>query len=110
MQNTRLRKFSGQALLQLESWSENPWRRKSLLAIIFFGGFSTGASIGSLAGALSFLDPLAALLCVAITELAIWVRKPLLRRGGDRLLLGIIDMARMGLIYGLILEGFKASV
>ncbi|HBU27418.1 MAG: DUF565 domain-containing protein [Synechococcus lacustris] len=110
VQNTRLRLYGSQALLQLESWSQNPWRRYSLLLIIFLGGFSTGASIGALAGALSFLDPLAALLCVLVAELAIRVRKPLLRKGGDRLLLGLLDMARMGVIYGLLLEGFKASV
>ena len=110
MQNTRLRLYGSQALLQLESWSQNPWRRYSLLLIIFLGGFSTGASIGALAGALSFLDPLAALLCVLVAELSIRVRKPLLRKGGDRLLLGLLDMARMGVIYGLLLEGFKASV
>ncbi|MFS6819563.1 DUF565 domain-containing protein [Synechococcus lacustris Tous-12m] len=45
-----------------------------------------------------------------VAELAIRVRKPLLRKGGDRLLLGLLDMARMGVIYGLLLEGFKASV
>ncbi len=66
--------------------------------------------MGALAGAMNFLDPLAALLFVILAELAIRVRKPLLRKGGDRLLLGLLDMARMGLIYGLLLEGFKASV
>ncbi|MDA1170723.1 MAG: DUF565 domain-containing protein [Cyanobacteria bacterium] len=110
MQNTRLHIFGGKALLQLESWTQNPWRRASLLAIIFFGGFIIGASVGALAGAMSFLDPLAALLFVVLAELAIRARKPLLRKGGDKLLLGLLDMARMGLVYGLLLEGFKASV
>jgi len=88
VQNTRLHIFGGRALLQLE----------------------IGASVGALAGAMSFLDPLAALLFVVLAELAIRARKPLLRKGGDKLLLGLMDMARMGLVYGLLLEGFKASV
>jgi hypothetical protein len=34
----------------------------------------------------------------------------LLNQGGDQLSLGLLDMGRIGLIYGLLLEGFKASV
>ena len=110
MQNTRLQRYGAQALLQLEGWAANPWRRLSLLLIVLLGGFSIGASLGSVAGALAFLDPLAALLCVGLTELAIRIRRPLLNQGGDQLSLGLLDMGRIGLIYGLLLEGFKASV
>jgi hypothetical protein len=31
----------------------------------------------------------------------------LLRRQGDRLILQLLDMARLGLLYGLLLDGFK---
>jgi len=110
MQNTRLQRYGAQALQRLEGWAANPWRRLSLLLIVLLGGFSIGASLGSVAGALAFLDPLAALLCVGLTELAIRMRRPLLNQGGDQLSLGLLDMARIGLIYGLLLEGFKASV
>ena len=34
-------------------------------------------------------------------------RGPLLRREGDRLILQLLDMARIGLLYGLLLDGFK---
>jgi hypothetical protein len=44
---------------------------------------------------------------VAAIELAIRARGPLLRRSGDGLVLQLIDMARIGLLYGLLLDGFK---
>jgi hypothetical protein len=31
----------------------------------------------------------------------------LLRRQGDRLILQLLDMARLGLLYGVLLDGFK---
>ena len=40
-------------------------------------------------------------------ELAIRARGPLIRRGGDALVLKLLDMTRIGLIYGLLLDGFK---
>ena len=47
---------------------------------------------------------------VGASELAIRARKPLKRRSSNQLSLGLLDMARMGLIYGLLLEGIKTSV
>jgi len=35
------------------------------------------------------------------------LRGPLLRQRDQAVLLGLLDMARMGLLYGLLLEGFK---
>jgi hypothetical protein len=110
MQNTRLRRYGSQGLLQLERWAANPWRRYSLLLIVLLGGFAFGANLGAVSGALNFLDPLAALVVVGLAELAIRLRRPLVQKQGDQLGLGLLDMARMGLIYGLLLEGFKASI
>ena len=53
------------------------------------------------------MDPLGALICVLAMEAAIRARGPLLRRRGDRLALQMLDMARIGLLYGLLLDGFK---
>ena len=50
---------------------------------------------------------MAAVLCVAAIELAIRMRRPLLKRTGDRLGLQLVDMTRFGFSYGLLLEGFK---
>ena len=56
------------------------------------------------------IDPVGALVVVAASELAIKARRPLLKRGGDKLPLGLLDMARMGIVYGLLLEGVKSSI
>ena len=44
-----------------------------------------GNAVGTLTGARSFLDPVAAVLCVAAIELAIRLRRPLLDRKSTRL-------------------------
>ena len=91
----------------LERWAANPWRRLSLLLIVLLISFSIGGVVGSITGALAKLDPIGALICVVLMELAVRVRGPLLRRAGDRLGLQLLDMTRMGLLYGLLLDGFK---
>jgi len=75
--------------------------------ITLLSGFVLGNGLGTVAGAVDFLDPLAALLCVVAIELAIRARRPLLQRDGDRLGLQLLDMTRVGFSYGLLLEGFK---
>ena len=111
MQNTRLRRRGALAFQQLTAWATNPWRRSSLLLIVLLAGFVSGTSLGALAGAVDAFDPLAALICVLVFELAIRLRRPLLRQiGSERLALDLLDMSRMGVTYGLLLEGFKASV
>jgi len=111
MQNTRLRRRGALAFQQLTVWATNPWRRSSLLLIVLLAGFVSGTSLGALAGAVDAFDPLAALVCVLVFEMAIRLRRPLRRRvGSERLALDLLDMARMGVTYGLLLEGFKASV
>lgn len=92
---------------RLERWAENPWRRLSLQLIILLLSFSIGGAVGSITGALAQLDPIGALVCVATLELAIRLRGPLLRRSDQRLGLHLLDMARIGLLYGLLLDGFK---
>jgi len=44
---------------------------------------------------------------VLLLELATRVRGPLLRQNRDRLGLQLLDMGRIGLLYGLLLDGFK---
>ena len=102
-QQTGFQERVAQARAALESWAANPWRRLSLLLI----SFSIGGAVGSITGTLAKLDPVGALICVAAIELAIRARGPLIRRGGDALVLQLLDMTRIGLLYGLLLDGFK---
>ncbi len=106
-QRTRLQQSLGGAWPRLEQWAANPWRRLSLLLMVLLVAFVIGNAIGTVSGARAFLDPVAALLCVVLIELAIRVRGPLRRRPGDRLGLELVDMGRLGFSYGLLLEGFK---
>ncbi|MBU6354773.1 MAG: DUF565 domain-containing protein [Cyanobacteria bacterium REEB498] len=106
-QRTRLQQSLGGAWPRLEQWAGNPWRRLSLLLIVLLGAFVIGNAIGTVTGARAFLDPVSALLCVVLIEVAIRLRGPLRRRSGDRLGLELLDMGRLGFSYGLLLEGFK---
>ena len=74
---------------------------------MLLSSFVVGNALGTVTGARSFLDPLAALICVTAIELAVRARRPLLNRSGDRLGLQLLDMTRLGFSYGLLLEGFK---
>jgi hypothetical protein len=105
-QQTRFQRRITQAGDRIETWAQNPWRRLSLLLIVLLGAFVVGGSIGSIIGALSLLDPLGALVCVLGIELAARLRRRLLFHP-VRLRLQVLDMARMGLLYGLLLDGFK---
>lgn len=92
---------------RLESWAANPWRRLSLLLIALLACFMLGNAMGTVTGARSYLDPLAALICVVAIELAIRVRQPLRQSRPDPLAVQLLDMGRIGFSYGLLLEGFK---
>nr|WP_254216908.1 DUF565 domain-containing protein [Synechococcus sp. CCY 9618] len=105
-QQTRFQQRITQAGDLLESWARNPWRRLSLLMIVLLSAFVVGGSVGSITGALSLLDPLGALICVLGIELASRLRRRLLSQR-VQLRLQVLDMARMGLLYGLLLDGFK---
>jgi len=107
VQATRFQRQVAELGPSLERWAANPWRRLSLLLIVLLISFGIGGAVGSITGALAQLDPLGALICVVLMELAVRARGPLLRRGGDGLGLQLLDMARLGLLYGLLLDGFK---
>jgi hypothetical protein len=105
-QQTRFQQRITQAGDLLEAWAQNPWRRLSLLLIILLSAFVVGSSLGAITGALSLFDPLGALVCVLVIEVAGRLRGRLLSQP-VRLRLQALDMARMGLLYGLLMDGFK---
>lgn len=106
-QQTRFQRRVAAAGAGLEQWALNPWRRVSLLLIVLLGSFAIGGGLGTITGALSEIDQLSALVCVLLLEAAVRLRRPLLHRSGDRLALQLLDMLRMGLLYGLTLDAFK---
>ncbi|MEX1317407.1 MAG: DUF565 domain-containing protein [Synechococcaceae cyanobacterium] len=107
LQQTRFQRSLVEAGDRLVAWATNPWRRASLQLIVLLLSFSIGGVVASIGGQIGQSDPVGALLCVLTLELAVRARGPLRRRGGDRLPLQLLDMARIGLLYGLLLDGFK---
>lgn len=106
-QQTRFQQTIAQAGGRLQRWATNPWRRVSLQLIVLLLSFSIGGVVASISGQLAQIDPIGAVICVLAMELAIRARGPLLRHRDQRLGLNLLDMGRMGLLYGLLLDGFK---
>ncbi len=106
-QSTTLNRNFGKAIERLDIWALNPWRRYSLFLIVLLSGFWLGSSIGVINGVLAFMDPIGAFFVVLVLELMVRIRRylPLSSRTG--ITLQIVDIARIGLLYGLLTEGFK---
>jgi hypothetical protein len=107
LQQTRFHRSIDRAWERLERWATNPWRRLSLQLIVLLECFVIGTQAGAITGVVDALDPLMALLAVALIELAIRLRAGMIRNPEARLRLALLDMARIGLLYGLLIEGFK---
>ena len=105
LQSTRLQTNVGAALQRLDHWARNPWRRLSLLALAGLIGFLIGSAITSVAGVLGQMDPVAALLVVLGTEFTIRRRRS--SKPSLKLPQQLLDLGRIGFLYGLFLEGFK---
>ena len=105
LQSTRLPTNLGAALQRLDRWARNPWRRFSLLALAGLIGFLIGSAITSVAGVLGQMDPVAALVVVLGTELTIRRRRS--SEPSLKLPQQLLDLGRIGFLYGLFLEGFK---
>ena len=107
LQSTSLHRSFGQAFDRLQFWAMNPWRRYSLLLIIFLTGFFLGTSIGTINGVLALMDPIGAFFTVFILEILVRLRRNRSMKNGNSISINIIDAGRMGLLYGLLMEGFK---
>lgn len=106
-QQTRFQITIAEAGSRLQRWSSNPWRRLSLLLVVLLISFVIGVGLGTITGALGQMDFIAAMVCVVVLEISVRTRRALREGTSDRLLVQLVDMARIGLLYGLLLEGFK---
>ena len=107
MQKTFLYKSSTKIVDRLANWAANPWRRYSLLAIIFFIGFLIGSSLGMINGVLALMDPVGAFVALIFLEILIKARFVFLKSKKPIILVRVFDMFRIGLVYGLFSEGLK---
>ena len=107
MQKTFLFKSSTNIVDRLANWAGNPWRRYSLLSIIFLIGFLIGSSLGMINGVLALMDPIGAFIVLIFLEILIKARFAFLKSKKPIILIRVFDNFRIGLAYGLFSEGLK---
>ena len=107
LQKTRLQISFGEATSRLDQWAVNPWRRASLMLIALGASFALGNSIGAIAGAMTLMDPVAALVTVAIWELMVRTRRHSARDRQKHLCLDLLASSMIGLLSVLVLAGFN---
>ena len=107
IQKTVLYKSSAKIIDRLANWAANPWRRYSLLIIIFLMGFLIGSSLGMINGVLALMDPVGAFFALVFLEILVKARFVFLKSNKPIILVRVFDMFRIGLAYGLFSEGLK---
>jgi len=109
VQNTRLNNLLVAIAQGLGGWLQNPWRRTSVQLLAVLGGFFAASALITTAGQEAAWDlSMAGILAVGCELASIVVYRQANARG-DRspLLLSILNLFKLGLIYGLFLEAFK---
>ena len=91
----------------ISNWAVNPWRKYSVVLLIFFIGYFFGSSLGMISAVYNLLDPVAALISVLIIEILIKIRRALLIDKNKKFFLLITDFLRIGLLYGFFTESLK---
>ena len=107
MQKTILYHSFAKIIDRLANWAANPWRRYSLLLIIFLIGFLLGSSLGMINGVLALMDPVGAFIVLIFLEILIKARFLFLKSKKPKILILVFDMFRIGIVYGLFSEGLK---
>jgi hypothetical protein len=120
MQNTRLNTLIDRTSRQFNRWSQNPWRRLSLIIIsLLFGNFLASA-IATTTGQKANLDIFVSITLLIIIESVNWLFYSQiganLRRNADDidvvatsrpLWLVMLNSLKLGTSYGLFVEAFK---
>ena len=106
-QNTKFQIFVIDNLKTIRKWATNPWRKYSLAVIIFLIGYLFGSSIGMISAVYELMDPIGALISVAVIEILIKIRRSLMNDKKKNFYLLITDCLRIGLLYGFFTESLK---
>ena len=106
-QQTRFQILIVDNLKTISNWSANPWRRYSVVLLMFFIGYFFGSSLGMISAVYNLMDPVGALISVLLIEILINIRRVLLSDKNKRFFLLIIDFLRIGLMYGFFTESLK---
>ena len=94
-------------LKTISNWASNPWRKYSVVLIMFFVGYFFGSSLGMISAVYNLMDPVGALISVLLIEILINIRRALFSDKNKRFFLLIIDFLRIGLMYGFFTESLK---
>ena len=106
-QQTRFQVLIVDNLRTISNWAANPWRRYSVVLIMFFVGYFFGSSLGMISAVYNLMDPVGALISVLIIEILINIRRALFSNRNKRFFLLIVDFLRIGLLYGFFTESLK---
>ena len=106
-QKTKFQIYIADNLKTISNWAINPWRRYSVVLIMFLIGYFFGSSFGMISAVYNLMDPVGALISVLIIEILIKVRRALLSDKNKKFFLLIIDFLRIGLLYGFFTESLK---
>ena len=106
-QKTRFQILIVDNLKTISNWAANPWRRYSVVLIMFFVGYFFGSSLGMISAVYNLMDPVGALISVLLIEILINIRRVLFSDKNKRFFLLIIDFLRIGLLYGFFTESLK---
>ncbi|WP_373536205.1 DUF565 domain-containing protein [Microcoleus sp.] len=117
MQRTRLSTLFDRLFGQLNQWSQNPWRRISILIISLLMGNFLATAVATTTGQRADLDITFALIVLTIVETVSWLtygsnfgrRRPesVAILGQRPMWIAILNSLKLGLIYGLFVEAFK---
>jgi len=106
-QKTKFQVLIVDNLKTISNWAVNPWRRYSVVLIMFFVGYFFGSSLGMISAVYNLMDPVGALISVLIIEILINIRRVLFSDKNKKFFLLIIDFLRIGLLYGFFTESLK---
>ena len=106
-QQTRFQILIVDNLKTISNWAANPWRKYSIVLIVFLIGYFFGSSLGMISAVYNLMDPVGALISVLIIEILINIRRVLFSDKNKRFFLLIIDFLRIGLMYGFFTESLK---
>ena len=106
-QKTKFQVLIVDILKTISNWAVNPWRRYSVIIIIFFVGYFFGSSLGMISAVYNLMDPVSALISVLIIEILIKIRRILWCDKNKKFFLLVVDFLRIGLLYGFFTESLK---
>ncbi|WP_024545677.1 DUF565 domain-containing protein [Picosynechococcus sp. NKBG15041c] len=117
MQRTRINTLFEEAFVRFSRFFQNPWRRTALILILFLFGNALGTVIPTTAGQAAIWDPVVGVVLLVITELVsrIHYRQPQRlvvnpndpAQNSNNVFFFLLNILKIGFVYGMFVEAFK---